>query len=207
MSGDAVQEAMRDLRKLQIVDAARSLIGRRGFEPVTMGRIALQAGVSRSTLYAYFDSKDAIVREAFAIGQGQLADRMAELDLECGDVRSHLIELIAETFRYFDEHRAFYLAVVTQAYRGTPSLGDDSLAVGALGRGLSHRIAEALLRGVEEGLFRPHDVDESSHILALTVQGAVGARVRKEHSARPAESTATLLVDYFVRGIAPIDCK
>jgi AcrR family transcriptional regulator len=196
-----IQDVMRDLRKQQIITAARTLIGRRGYEPVTMSRIAVAAAVSRSTLYAYFKNKDAIVREAFTMGQGQLADRMAELDLEEGDVRAHLIELIATTFRYFDEHRAFFLAVVAQAYRGASSLGEDSLAVGALGQGLSHRIAEALLRGVEDGIFRPHDVEESSFVLTLTVQGAVGARVRRERTGEAPESTAAVLVDYFLRGI------
>ncbi len=46
-----------------ILDAARSLFGRRGIDRVTIGEIGAKAGVASSTVYAVFKSKSGIIRE------------------------------------------------------------------------------------------------------------------------------------------------
>jgi AcrR family transcriptional regulator len=196
-----VQDALRDLRKQQIIDAARELIGRRGYAAVTMGRIAQGAGISRSTLYAYFQNMETIVQEAFALGQQQLEERIARLDTESGDAGERLVRMIAETFRYFDEHKAFFQAVVTQAYLGAQTEPGGSLVVGALGRDFRRKLADVLRKGVAKGVLRPHDVRESSLVLALTVHGAIGVRVRDPKIRVPADEAAAVVVGYFIRGI------
>ncbi|WP_433611138.1 TetR/AcrR family transcriptional regulator [Prescottella agglutinans] len=59
--------SLRELQKRQsrthLMDAAAALIGERGFRETTIDDIAKAAGASRATLYSYFPSKDAIVRE------------------------------------------------------------------------------------------------------------------------------------------------
>jgi len=54
----------------QIIDGARRLFFTQGFDAASMGDIALAAGVSKGTLYVYFDSKERlfgeVVREEIA---------------------------------------------------------------------------------------------------------------------------------------------
>ena len=59
----------RDQQRERILDAARALFASRGFEAVTMGDVAEQAGVVRATVFNHFGSKGALVE---AITEGVL---------------------------------------------------------------------------------------------------------------------------------------
>jgi AcrR family transcriptional regulator len=50
-----------DIREAQILDAADRLLASKPFTDLTMDDIARQAGLSRSALYFYFDSKEAVL--------------------------------------------------------------------------------------------------------------------------------------------------
>lgn len=47
-------------KKRQIMDGARAVFLAQGFDAASMGEIARHAGVSKGTLYVYFDSKEAL---------------------------------------------------------------------------------------------------------------------------------------------------
>lgn len=72
-------------RRAQLIDAAEAVFARRGYADATMADIAKEAGVTRPTVYAYFDSKhDALrqvaerVQHEFITLQDQSADTPAE---------------------------------------------------------------------------------------------------------------------------------
>jgi AcrR family transcriptional regulator len=50
-------------RRLQILDAARDVFARRGYNQTTIDEIVAQAGVARGTFYLYFDDKRAVFSE------------------------------------------------------------------------------------------------------------------------------------------------
>jgi AcrR family transcriptional regulator len=50
-------------RRLQILDAARDVFARRGYNQTTIDDIVAQAGVARGTFYLYFDDKRAVFSE------------------------------------------------------------------------------------------------------------------------------------------------
>ena len=58
---DAAGPRKGDLREAQILDAADGLLATKPFSDLTMDDIARQAGLSRSALYFYFDSKEAVL--------------------------------------------------------------------------------------------------------------------------------------------------
>ena len=76
-------------KRRQIMDGARSVFLSSGFDGASMNDIARAAGVSKGTLYAYFDSKDrlfeAIIRGEYA----QSAERLCTFRRE-GDAREML---------------------------------------------------------------------------------------------------------------------
>src|SRR3954466_8517360 len=63
-------------KRRQILDGARKVFMDMGFDGASMGEIARSAGVSKGTLYVYFDDKnrlfEAIVEET-ALEQGEMA--------------------------------------------------------------------------------------------------------------------------------------
>jgi len=76
-------------KRRQIVEGARQVFLSAGFDGASMNDVARTAGVSKGTLYAYFDSKDelfeAIIRGEFA----QSAERLCTFRRE-GDAREML---------------------------------------------------------------------------------------------------------------------
>jgi AcrR family transcriptional regulator len=80
-------------KRRQILDGARQVFLAQGFDGASMGQIARVAGVSKGTLYVYFDSKEKLF-EALTIEEKEsLAEALFSLDAEDPDVRSVLTQL------------------------------------------------------------------------------------------------------------------
>jgi AcrR family transcriptional regulator len=58
------------------LDAARRCFERFGFEKTTIADIAAEVGVTRRTVYRYFDTSDELLRAAFALAAGGIVERM-----------------------------------------------------------------------------------------------------------------------------------
>lgn len=86
-------EAMESAKRRQILDGARAVFLAQGFDAASMGEIARVAGVSKGTLYVYFDSKERLFEE---IVHGQCrsqAEQVFALDSEDHDVEAVLTRL------------------------------------------------------------------------------------------------------------------
>ena len=57
-----------------MLDATAALLGEIGYDGLSIGAIALRAGVGRQTIYRWWDSKSAIIGEAVVDGVIALAD-------------------------------------------------------------------------------------------------------------------------------------
>ncbi len=90
------RQARRRSARDAIVDAAWALVEQEGLAGLSLRDLARRAGISTPTVYAYFDSKNAIYDAMFATAAGQFADTMAEPH-DCEDPR----ELLAGSVRRF----------------------------------------------------------------------------------------------------------
>ncbi|MDR7038019.1 AcrR family transcriptional regulator [Methylobacterium sp. BE186] len=80
-------------KRRQILDGARAVFLGSGFDGASMGEIARAAGVSKGTLYVYFDSKEALF-EALTLEEKRcLAEALFRLDADDPDVRAVLMRL------------------------------------------------------------------------------------------------------------------
>ena len=110
-------------KRRQIMDGARTAFLAAGFDGASMNDIARAAGVSKGTLYAYFDSKDdlfeAIIRGQFA----QAAERLCTFRRE-GDARAMLTDFGVRLMGRMTEPETLALArVVVAAVEKFPSIG------------------------------------------------------------------------------------
>ncbi|MBV9076836.1 MAG: TetR/AcrR family transcriptional regulator [Methylobacteriaceae bacterium] len=93
-------------KRRQILDGARRVFLAQGFDAASMGEIAKAAGVSKGTLYVYFDSKEALF-EALTLSEKEgLAEALFRLDESDPDIRGVLSRL----------GRSFLQAMVTPAH-------------------------------------------------------------------------------------------
>ncbi|MBV9092636.1 MAG: TetR/AcrR family transcriptional regulator [Streptosporangiaceae bacterium] len=72
------RQARRRSARDAIIDAAWALVRDEGLAGLSLRGLARRAGISTPTVYAYFDSKNAIYEAMFCAAATQFADRMAE---------------------------------------------------------------------------------------------------------------------------------
>src|SRR6266700_3883993 len=87
-------------KRRQIIDGARAVFLAQGFDAASMSDIARKAGVSKGTLYVYFDSKEALFQ---AIAHEQChaqAEQIFALDHEDNDVE-HVLSKLGSAFATF----------------------------------------------------------------------------------------------------------
>ena len=80
-------------KRRQILDGARRVFLARGFDGASMGEIAKAAGVSKGTLYVYFDSKEVLFEALTLEERSGLAEALFSLDERDPDVRAVLRRL------------------------------------------------------------------------------------------------------------------
>jgi AcrR family transcriptional regulator len=80
-------------KRRQILDGARRVFLSAGFDGASMGEIAKAAGVSKGTLYVYFDSKEALFEALTLEEKAGLAEALFWLDETDPDVRSAMRRL------------------------------------------------------------------------------------------------------------------
>jgi len=80
-------------KRRQILDGARRVFLASGFDGASMGEIAKAAGVSKGTLYVYFDSKEALFEALTLEEKAGLAEVLFSLDETDPDVRAAMRRL------------------------------------------------------------------------------------------------------------------
>jgi AcrR family transcriptional regulator len=85
--------ATESAKRRQILEGARQVFLARGFDGASMGEIAKTAGVSKGTLYVYFDSKEKLFEVLTIEEKESLAETVFRVDPDDPDVRSVLTKL------------------------------------------------------------------------------------------------------------------
>jgi TetR/AcrR family transcriptional regulator, repressor for uid operon len=87
-----------DSTRQRILAATAEVLGRNGMAKLSLSRVALQAGVSRPTLYRWFASKKELL-DAFVVWERQLFERAvaeATADLPAGEKLDAVLRIIVE---------------------------------------------------------------------------------------------------------------
>ncbi len=109
-------DEIRKIRKRSIMATALKCFAERGFQTVTVSRVAEEAGISKGLMYNYFESKEALLKEIILDGIRQM---MAEVEELQGDeiTRETLIRLIERNIQMMKtefHYWKLYIAVITQ---------------------------------------------------------------------------------------------
>lgn len=159
------RQRRKDARPGELIAAAIDLFVERGFAATRLDDVAARAGVSKGTLYLYFDSKEALFQAAIREGlvtvmddvdaiidryDGPTAELATELLLfwwrQVGSTRwGGIPKLLLSESRNFPETAAYYRDAVIR--RG------------------HHLVARVLQRGIARGELRPVDVPAAVEVL------------------------------------------
>jgi AcrR family transcriptional regulator len=84
----------------QVIDGARAIFRAQGFDGASMGEIARQAGVSKRTLYVYFDSKEQLFQAIVEEECHAQAEQVFALDSGDHNVDAVLLRLGEDFVRF-----------------------------------------------------------------------------------------------------------
>nr|WP_245411049.1 TetR/AcrR family transcriptional regulator [Microvirga flavescens] len=182
-------------KRRQILEGAREVFLARGFDGASMGEIAKTAGVSKGTLYVYFDSKEALFEALTAEEKRGLAEVLFRLDADDPDVRGVLTRLGHSYLEHMGrpEHISSVRMVIGAAEK-FPRIGQIFYEAGPC-RGIE-RLGAYLTRQVEAGrLTIPDTAVAAQQFLDLCKSGimhrllfAAGAPPTEEEIRKTVES-------------------
>lgn len=142
----------------QVLDGAREIFMRDGFEGASVDDIARAAGVSKATLYSYFPDKRLLFSEVARIEcNRQAEDALAELS-GANTIEQVLHEAVSRGVRFFlsDFGQQVFRICVAESYR-FPELGRRFYNSGpAL---FSERVGRVLQPFVDQGVLKIDDMD------------------------------------------------
>ena len=188
----------------EILDAARRVFGDCGFARTKLEDVARLAGVSKGTLYLYFDSKETLFREMVrAKIVALLAKSEALLDSHSGSCRDLLVQLITGMFHSMRNQEIVTISRVAQAeFASFPELAQfyfDEVIVRA------RRLVEKVLeRGIQAGEFRavPHGFGARALPSLLVHSVQVQCWFRKlDPEALSDEEALEGLIDFCLNGV------
>ena len=195
----------KDARPGEIVAAALEVFGERGFAATKLADVARHAGVTKGTVYLYFDSKEAlfkaVVRETIVpvIAQGEALARAFT-----GSARELVERLVREYWRLVGETALAGIPKLMMAEAATfPELTrfyyDEVVTRG-------HRLMAGVIeRGIKNGEFRPVDVMVAAKLAMSPLIHATVAR-RAFASCMPeafnVQQYLDTHIDLYLHGIA-----
>jgi len=166
-SSDATRRRRKDARPQELLDAALALFVDKGFAATRAEEVAQRAGVSKGTLYLYFPSKEELLK---AVIRTQLSERIAAGALvaaaHTGQVSALMRGPLADWWvKLYESPASGVFKLMISEARTFPEIAQmyaDEVEAPA----------EALLRGmlqagIDQGEFRPVDLDSTVHSLVL----------------------------------------
>lgn len=116
----------------KIIDAAVSCIRRRGLERTSISAIATAAGVSRPTVYAYFETREELVSAALEKSGAEVAERVVKAARQRSKTAGDFaVEVLVAARREFRAEPALHpiSRTPTDPWAAESALSEESLAV------------------------------------------------------------------------------
>jgi AcrR family transcriptional regulator len=198
----APAELLQTYRRDQILTAARDVIGENGYERSSVDQIARRAGLSRSTVYEYFASKEDILRGCFAARRERVTEELEQRVDAAAGVEARLTAFFEICLSRVDQNRDFFLAIAfpLPLDEVAAAEGPGGTEFAGVIKDFNDTVARILDEGFERGEL-PQPVGPSDRAcLGTLIVGAMGARGRMEAPAPVARSAAEY-AGFALRGL------
>jgi len=156
-------------KRAAILQAARLVFQRSGYDGASMNDIAIEAAVSKPTLYVYFDSKEKLFDALIDTMNASVPETVLELDASDPDLESQLVRCgVGLMVKITDPERIEMLRVVTGAAGQFPEVGQKFFAAGP-GRGIE-KLKTYLTAAAGRGWLKVTDPELAAYQLLDLVQ-------------------------------------
>jgi AcrR family transcriptional regulator len=188
-------------RTSTLLDAARRVFGKSGFDAATIDQIAREAGVAKGTVYLYYRSKRSIYWAAVQEGIAELDARTRERVRRASTLHDAIRGFILTKVEYFDERRDFFRIYVQEVsgQAARPAFGHADFKPLYLRqlRGLQSAVTAA----INTGEIRKVDSAQTAGAIVDLTRGVVTRRLMRRRRTRAAPEVDAV-VDLIWRGLA-----
>jgi AcrR family transcriptional regulator len=156
--------------RASILDAARDLFARYGYDATGVAEICSAAGVSKGAFYHHFTNKQAVFLALLSEWLTSLDEQLAVFRQEAQPVPEKLIQMTAmirDVFRLASTHLPIFLEFWLQAKR-EPEVWQ---ATNAPYHRYQHFFAELIQEGIQEGSLRKVDPEVASRLVVALAVG------------------------------------
>ncbi|MBS1874892.1 MAG: TetR/AcrR family transcriptional regulator [Acidobacteria bacterium] len=183
----------------EILDAARDLFVREGFDNVSMRKIAEKIEYSATTIYLYFldkaDLLDCIVEETFQ----RLETRMATIHSSVPDPRERLIAGLRAYIDFGVDHPSDYRVAFLVERKGYET---GYPRCSALGQKLLDHVRQSVADCIRHGIFPVVDIEAVSQTLWAAVHGMTSLLIlRADFAWAPRDILVDQLIDTLMKGL------
>ncbi len=201
MQGGRAQESRR-----KILEAAREIFFRDGFEAANLDEVAQLAGVAKGTIYRHFESKAELYVAVLAHNAEVFVERMRQTV----DPSLPADEQIRRTgqfyFKHYTENREYFR--IFWALENQRLIGElpDALVrtVTDVWKRCLRILADEIEQGVKQGIFMPCDPWEMANILWVVGNGVIQTDEDSERQAlraRPIDKVFADALNLVIRGL------
>jgi AcrR family transcriptional regulator len=194
------QEVVSEFRCGEILEAARKVFARKGFEGATMDEIAETAGVAKGTVYLYFQSKRDVYLEALRQGFAGLTEETFRKMEAAPTAAAKIRAFVTARLHYAEENRDF--VAIYHAEFGNLRAACLNKEFRALYLRQTKVLGDVFREAAERGEIRPVRPDGAGFIVYEMTRGLVTQRLLG-CSNGTVEEDIELLFDLIWNGLAP----
>jgi AcrR family transcriptional regulator len=200
VAGKTKKDVLQEFRTTEILDAARVVFSRKGFEGATIDAIALEAGVAKGTVYLYFESKRDLFLAALREGVLALHAEVTAQMRSAATCEAKLYAFIAGRFHYFSCNREFFRIYYTEFSRLIAGAANTQPEFLDLYEQQAALLEAVLADGIGTGQLRPFDVPKTARLIYDLIRAALAQHILHGAGEAPEASIQTLY-DFVWKGI------
>ncbi len=189
----------KELTRRRILDSARMNFLEFGYPDTSLGDIALDADIGRTTLYEYFPDKEAVLIE---LVQAELPELLAAIldgipdDLSA---RQRLGELMVRQLEFIADDSN----LGTMLMRDTNKLSPEAQAqIRAAHASLEEAVVDAYRAGADAGEFRAIDPATAGELINAVTMHAARTLLRSPDPKGRVHATVEVVLDFLFEGLS-----
>jgi len=158
-------------RRLQIFQAALRCFSRHGYYQTTMDDIVVESGLSKGTLYWYFDSKKALFLDLFQWIVSQIGNEWGDAVAGEGYSAEDKIRASLALFRHQLKEMADFFGVMMEAWAQTRHDQEVEALTREFYRPFLDLMGSIIEEGIASGAFAPVDAEAMALVIMTMFDG------------------------------------
>jgi AcrR family transcriptional regulator len=194
-------------KKNNILRAARKLFFDRGFKFVTVDSIAAKAGVSKGSIYLYFDSKEEIYAQVLITDNIELNKNIRIFSTKEAPAAELLLEFSQIYINYFLEHNELFRILMTfmlQTEQMNLTQEQNTELIRTTNDNIKI-ISTIIQKGIDSGEFSPTiDIRQTQNAIWGLFNGIISLYLFMGNPAKRAERIHSMVKDsltIFIKGL------